>query len=217
MFLHRTCLWLLHLNKSFRILLKSIRDKFNFLVYFKLITFKISKQVESLCSSDSIACIEGDEVSPKYCSSHTNFVENEMLRISGNSSFYRKYLERGSVSFSIDRKVLGLHVEAAFQTLCLGVKNVTVRYTDVNIKNIISLLKTTDLHDHEIPKWKCIINIRSDLKLLYSTVFDLCLEQIWTKLRFCNSMKYILFLFQRFKDGNIAFRSVFDTPWSTYW
>nr|CDJ83469.1 COG complex component domain containing protein [Haemonchus contortus] len=145
-----------------RPLLKSIRDKFNLIVYFKLVTHKAVRQIENEMAPEALKIASGDELleGEVLCD-----VSSTILRtvdtVWGDDVFLYPIADK---LWDFTLRLLGKHLAWA-RTL------IQAATTD----------PTTELGGVEA--WRALLAVRHDLSTVASKVFDLSLETLWPKLR----------------------------------
>ncbi|KAK5964539.1 Conserved oligomeric Golgi complex subunit 2, partial [Trichostrongylus colubriformis] len=144
-----------------RAMLKAIRDKFNLIVYFKLVTHKAVRQVD-----------------------------NEMAPESLNFSMNSELLEGGvvcNVSSTILRTVENVWGDDVFlYPITDKLWDFTLRLLGKHLAWARSLIDaaTSDPSSElgGVESWRALLCVRHDLSTVASKVFDMALEQLWPKL-----------------------------------
>ncbi|KIH51231.1 hypothetical protein ANCDUO_18686, partial [Ancylostoma duodenale] len=142
-------------------MLKAVRDKFNLVVYFKLVTHKLVRQVDSEMAPESLKFTEGEDA-----------VEGGMLC---------------AVSSTILRTVETIWAEDVFlYPIADKLWDLTLRLLEKHLAWARALLDAAKTNEHSelggVESWRALLAARLDLNSLHSKVFDMALEQLWPKL-----------------------------------
>ncbi|RCN27603.1 hypothetical protein ANCCAN_26662 [Ancylostoma caninum] len=144
-----------------RSMLKAVRDKFNLVVYFKLVTHKLVRQVDSEMAPESLKFTEGEDAA-----------EGGMLC---------------TVSSTILRTVETIWAEDVFlYPIADKLWDLTLRLLEKHLAWARALLETAKTNENSelggVESWRALLAARHDLNSLHSKVFDMALEQLWPKL-----------------------------------
>ncbi|KAK6747934.1 hypothetical protein RB195_000877 [Necator americanus] len=144
-----------------RNMLKALRDKFNLVVYFKLVTHKLIRQVDSEMAPESLKFVKDDEVSEigMFC----------------------------TISSTIIKTVETVWADDVFlYPIADKLWDLTLRLLEKHLSWARALLEAAKTNENPelggVESWRALMAARYDLCTLHSKVFDMALEQLWPKL-----------------------------------
>ncbi|VDM65996.1 unnamed protein product, partial [Strongylus vulgaris] len=144
-----------------RTMLKAVRDKFNLVVYFKLVTHKLVRQVDSEMTPESL-----------------KFLDEELQRKDGLLC---------AVSSSILKTVETVWSEDVFlYPIADKLWDLTLRLLGKHLAWARALLEAAKRKETSgwggVEPWRALLAARCDLQNLHSKIFDMALEELWPKL-----------------------------------
>ncbi|KAJ1356364.1 hypothetical protein KIN20_014065 [Parelaphostrongylus tenuis] len=150
--------WPAHLHS--RAMLKALRDKFNLIVYFKLVTHKLVRQIDSEMVPESFQFVSDDQSVKEgvFC----------------------------NLSSTILRTIKTIWSEDVFlYPLVDKLWDLTLRLLNKHLAWARALLEAATVGDScefgGIEAWRALLAVRHDLSTLHSRVFDMALEELWPK------------------------------------
>lgn len=144
-----------------RSMLKAIRDKFNLMVYFKLVTHKLVRQVDSEMAPGSLKIAKDGEVSENgvLCDVSSTIL-NTVDTVWGDDVFLYPIADK---LWDFTLRLLGKHLAWA--------------------RTLIETATTEGSSElGGVESWRALLAVRHDLSTVASSVFDMALERLWPKL-----------------------------------
>ncbi|VDL71199.1 unnamed protein product [Nippostrongylus brasiliensis] len=142
-----------------RSMLKAIRDKFNLVVYFKLVTHKSVRQVDSEMTAESLKISAEVSESDVFCDVSATILRT-VDTIWADDVFLYPIADK---LWDFTLRLLGKHLAWAR-----------------SLVELPTMDGTAELGGMEA--WRALLAVRYDLSTVASKVFDLTLEQVWPKL-----------------------------------
>ncbi|CAJ0603423.1 unnamed protein product [Cylicocyclus nassatus] len=144
-----------------RAMLKAVRDKFNLVVYFKLVTHKLVRNVDSEMAPESL-----------------KFLDEDAQREEGVIC---------SISSAILKTVETVWSEDVFlYPIADKLWDLTLRLLEKHLAWGRALLEVSHNKENSelgnVEPWRALLAVRHDLHTLHSKIFDMALEQLWPKL-----------------------------------
>ncbi|KHJ87588.1 hypothetical protein OESDEN_12635 [Oesophagostomum dentatum] len=161
-----------------RSMLKAVRDKFNLVVYFKLVTHKLVRQVDSEMAPESLKFVDDATVRQPLGCTYLRI----MTRFRATMKAY--YVP---VSSTILKTVETVWAEDVFlYPIADKLWDLTLRLLEKHLAWARALLEAAKSKDASqlggVEPWQALLAARCDLNVLHSRIFDMALEQLWPKL-----------------------------------
>ncbi|KJH47072.1 hypothetical protein DICVIV_06832 [Dictyocaulus viviparus] len=144
-----------------RPMLKAIRDKFNLVVYFKLVTHKFVRQIDNELSPEKVKISSSNELfeGGVFCNLSSTILRT-IEEIWSEDVFLFSIIDK---LWDLTLRLLGKHLawsRALLEAATIG--------------------GTSELGG--IETWRILLAVRYDLSVVHSKVFDMALEELWPKL-----------------------------------
>ncbi|VDM62933.1 unnamed protein product [Angiostrongylus costaricensis] len=154
-----------------RAMLKAVRDKFNLVVYFKLVTHKLVRQVDSEMTPESFQFVSDDQflIGGVLCGLSSTILRT-VETIWAEDVFLYPIIDK---LWDLTLRLLNKHLAWARALLEL-------------VEFIILVLRAATIGGSSelggTEAWRALLAVRHDLFAVHSKVFDMALEELWPKL-----------------------------------